>query len=522
MHDDQQPTTPIPPPRRPLYAVGMRLWHILHQRQRVILRSLLFLTALLLLTQAIRLLVQPDMRDELRRADAFFQLGHYHTALQHYLTLAEAHDNAEVALRIGMIRAIRGELIAAEHSLRRAMGYGLHGEEHDLAVLYLGQVLNERGERQEAVQVWGWIAPESSLDSVRRVLRAELALRQGDYAAAEADYRAARTPALPADWHTHVAYRLGLLRAARDARSALDELTATQNQSGAFLSQSIHPNPLLSPLVPYTKYDRDHLVAILQADARDRSQLLGQLYLDLNLFALAEAQFTQVAPDSPHALAAAAYAAYTRWLAGDMQGGLIQLEDLVAAYPDESRARTLLALVYLAQEDTDAARAQIDTIAMLAPENPDTHLAWANWYVAQRDYVQASDEYQRALAQATPDQRGRYALLVARFHLTTTYQLCERGLPAAEVAATALPADAEAWTTLAASRYHCGEFADTVTAARQALDITADADAAFYLGAALADQGEWVPARRALVQAADLDPDSIWRERAEERLALMR
>jgi Flp pilus assembly protein TadD len=49
----------------------------------------------------------------------------------------------------------------------------------------------------------------------------------------------------------------------------------------------------------------------------------------------------------------------------------------------------------------------------------------------------------------------------------------------------------------------------------------ADAEAAYYLGRALAALGDAVGARQALVQAADAAPASVWRERAERQLALL-
>lgn len=518
--DEQRPVVRTPSPG------ARRLWSVIYRRGSNLLRRwpyiyypLSFLLAFLLLVHAARLVFQPDPHDQLRRADALFQTGHYYAALQSYISLAEQEETPEMLLRLGMVRAVRGEHIPAERSLLRALGGGLRGETHDLGALYLGHVLDRRGESRQALAAWDRLARTSPLDGVRRVLRAEVALRRGDYAAAEADYRAALGPGLPDDWRALVVYRLALLRAASDPGAALVEVITGREQPALAPAQAGRRTAFLQPLLPYVEPDTDRLLAILRADAAERSQLLGQLYLDHNLFALAEAQFAQVAHDSPNALAAAAYAAYTRWLAGDTEGGMHRLEDLVATYPDEPRARTLLALVYLSQENAAAARAQIDTIATMAPAAPDTHLAWANWYVAQRDYVQASTEYQRALSQAPPEQRGSYALLVARFHLTTTYRLCQNGLPAAETAAEMLGSNAEAWTTLAASRYYCGEFAGAVAAARRALSATPDADAAFYLGSALAALGQWDAARRALVDAADLAPASVWRERAEERLA---
>lgn len=474
------------------------------------------LVGALLLVLAARFVFQPDMRDDLRRADRYFSSGQYHAALQEYASLSARYDTVETALRLGMVRTVRGEYDLAERALRRAMALQPQGDQRSLTALYLGQVLERRGQRHDAA-LWARAAdcPAGALcpyAGPQRIVRAEWALQQGDYAAAESDYRAALDRALPADWHALAVYRLALLQGARDPAAALALLTTTP-------SPSQWPDPFLTPLLPSARAETDQLQTVLQADPAQRPQLLGQFYLDRNLYGLAEAQFAQVAPDDPNALAAAAYAAYTRWRAGETRVGLQRLEALVAAHPDNSRARTLLALAYLSAEDTAAAWAQLDVILDDAPGDPDTHLVWANWYVAQRDYINARDEYQRALLQAPPDERGAYALLVAQFHLNTTYELCDAGLIAAELAVRSLPASADAWTTLAGSRYQCGDFAGAAEAARNALDRTASAAAAFYLGAALNGMGDRAAARQVLVRAADMAPASIWRERAEAALA---
>lgn len=480
------------------------------------------LLLLLLLGQAARWTFKPDRRDDLRQADRLFQTGQYYAALRSYLSLWSHQQTPELALRLGIVRTVRGEYNLAERMLWSTLTSEVEGEAHDLAALYMGYVLDRRDDPQRAHTIWSWIPVTSRLHNYQHVLRAEQALQRGDYATAEVHYQAASDPSLLLAWQHVIHYRLALLHAASNpdaAHNELNNLAGRVTHSGQVARYSQPYEPLLVPLLPAPADEPWELLAVLQADPATRPQLLGQFYLDHNLFALAEAQFAQVAPDSPNARGAAAYAAYTRWRSGDTQGGLNRLEELVAAYPDDPPARTLLALVYISQDETTAARDQIDTVTTVAPTNPDTHLAWANWYTAQRDYVQASDEYRQVLRQAPPDQRGRYALLVARFHLNTTYELCERGLPAAEIAARELPTDAAAWTVLAASRYYCDDAAGAVEAAHTALRSNRSADAAFYLGVALADMGDRDAARSALVQAADLAPASVWRERAEARLA---
>jgi tetratricopeptide (TPR) repeat protein len=175
----------------------------------------------------------------------------------------------------------------------------------------------------------------------------------------------------------------------------------------------------------------------------------------------------------------------------------------------------LLALAYLTVNEGEAAAAAIDAVAQITPGAADVQLAWASWYAAQRDYAAAAASYQQAVLLSAPVERGRYALLGAQFHLTTTYALCDAGLPLAEFAATADPDAGAVLTTLAALRYACAEFAPAVEAARAAQVAGAGAEATYYLGAALAALGEPAAAREQFIAAADLAPASLWRERAE-------
>jgi tetratricopeptide (TPR) repeat protein len=158
----------------------------------------------------------------------------------------------------------------------------------------------------------------------------------------------------------------------------------------------------------------------------------------------------------------------------------------------------------------------------MAPRVPDTHLAWAQWYAARHDYIRAADEYRRAFNDAPPDDRGRFALALARFHLDTALRVCEVGYLAAEEAARLLPDDAGAWIALASARLTCGDPAGARAAAERALARSPDdAEANYYLGRALAALGDRSGARRALIQAADLAPASPWRARAETQLAAL-
>jgi Flp pilus assembly protein TadD len=464
---------------------------------------------------ALLLAFRNDPRDDLRAADRLFVAGRFHEALAAYAPLGTALPTAQ--LRLGMVRAVRGEALAAEAALRAAMNRSLSDGDYHLALLYLGHALHIRERHELALSTWALLedcrSPAAcALRGPGRLLVAEAALQRGAYAEARAALETALALPLPPAWAALARYRLALLDASSSPDAALAQLA---------LPAPVTPEQLLlAPLLPAGSDGAAQLAAVLAAEPEARSQLLGQLYLELGLFGLAETQFALVDPTSPEALSAAAFAAYTRWRAGDVRTGLARLEALVAAHPDEPRARTLLALAYL-DSDAEAARAQLDAVADLRPGSANLELAWASWYAARREYAEASLAHERAVLQAPPAERPRFALLAARFHLATTYELCERGLPLAQLAAQGRADDADTQSALAATSYRCGDHVAATDAARAAQRVGAGPEAAYYLGAALAALGDSVAARAALIRAADLAPASIWRERAELALAAL-
>jgi Flp pilus assembly protein TadD len=493
---------------------------------RLILKLAQLALVLVVLWQSARLAFRPDAQDDLRRIDGLFADARYHEALRAAIDLTDrTPEFAAGWARLGMLRAIRGERTLASQALGYAVGLGLQDRDLDLARLYQAYVATAAGQRDEAAQFWGLVGDRSPLHRLRRVLEAESLLATQDYAGAEATYRAALPPTaarpaaiLPPAWRALAQARLAALRASSDPAAALAEL--------AQISAPAPPEPLplrdrmVQPLLPNFGPDPQRIAAALNAIPEQRAQLLGQIYLDAGWYALAEVQFAAVAPNSPGALAAATYAAYTLWRAGARDEGRRRLEALVAARPDEPRARALLALTYLADQDEAAARAQLDTVRAMAPAAPDIHLAWAQWYAGRHDYITAADEYRRAFNDAPPVERGRYALALARFHLDTALHVCDIGIVAAEQSTKLLPDEPSAWVVLAAARLDCGETIGARDAAARALArAPADAEASFYMGRALAILGERTEARRALIQAADLAPASPWRVRAEAQLA---
>lgn len=491
-----------------------------HRLIRALSSFALGVIAVLLLWQSARLAFRYDPLDDLRRVDALFIAGHTYDARAEAAQVVEyAPDFAAVLARVGMIATVRGELPLASRMLARAIGLGSTGQERDLIRLYQGQIAAQSGQEAEARRFWSTIAESSPLFSFRRTLEAEYFLRTMEYAGAENAYRDALRVGLPPNWRNVVFTRLAALRATSDPQGAAAELAHIDL---AAARQRLPNSGLAAPLLPQAHPGAEQIAAALKLDAPYRAQMLGQLYLESGLYALAEAQFAMIAPDNPRAVAALAFAAYTRWRAGDSAAGLHQLENLVATHPNEVRARVLLALIDSIENRIEQARIQLDALRAHAPNDPDTHLAWAHWYSIQHDYLAAAAEYRHARDDAAPAERGIYLIILARFHIEAAFQICEEGQPAAEEASRLLPNDIRAWVVLAATRFSCADAAGARDAAQTALQQSAtDAEAAYYLGRARAALGDRQGARAALVQAADTDLASPWRQRAEAQLTVL-
>jgi Flp pilus assembly protein TadD len=74
---------------------------------------------------------------------------------------------------------------------------------------------------------------------------------------------------------------------------------------------------------------------------------------------------------------------------------------------------------------------------------------------------------------------------------------------------------------MAAVHYHCGRYTDAIAAAQQGLVHAPDEPALhFFLGSALWEAKQHDDARHHLIRAADLAPNSLWRERAEDILKI--
>ena len=475
--------------------------------------------ALGLFAQGARLVFRPDARDDLRRADALFAAGHYHDARAAYAAIVRRAPRSGPALaRLGIVYAVRGERPAATETLAAALGAGVSWPEHELVRLYQGWLAAADGRLDAALRFWRTLGEGGPLYGVSRILGAESRLSAGDYTAAERDYQAALLARLAPEWRALALTRLALLRAAGDPAGAGSLLLRAEAAPWLAPTSSLD---WTAPLRPAADPSAGQLAVVLRAPADQRAQLLGQIYLGARLYALAQARFAAVDPGGPGAIAAAAYGAYARWSAGQRDEGIRQLQNLVVSHPGAPRPRALLALAYLASGDDASARAQLDGLRALAPRDLATHLAWAEWYAARHDYAATAEEHARALQDAPAEERGPFALALARFHVDTSFQVCEAGGPAAQEAARELPEDQRAWIVLSAIGVSCGDPSGARASAERALQYGRSAEAYYYLGRALARLGDRTGARAALARAADLAPASVWRERAEAQMAAL-
>jgi tetratricopeptide (TPR) repeat protein len=474
---------------------------------------------LVLLVAVTRLTFQPDPHDVLRKADALFAAGRYHEAFHAYRALAtHAPDFALARLRLAMTLVVRGEGPAASREFGWALKLGLNDAAMMLARLYQGRMAADMGYADEAARIWAQIPSSSALYGLRLALEAEERLRRDDYTGAEAGYHAALAAGLPESWRWSAYARIAALRAGYDPTGAWENL---RRATAAMHNPIPVEQSLTAPLRPSPIPDPAQIAAILVSDEAIRPQLLGQVYLTAGWLPLAEAQFALARNQASLTRSAEAYAAYARISSGDYTVAIAHLRNLVATVPDDPRPRTVLALAYLAAQDASAAFAEIREARRLAPDDPDVLLALGEWYAAQRDYVAAAAAYAEALRLAPPGRRGAYALMQAQYHLRTSLQVCDQGLPAAAEAVAWLPGDAQAWSVLAQTRLACGDAAGSRDAAAQASRLNpASPEAAYHYGRALAALGDRAAARDALIRAADLAPASEWRVRAETQIAV--
>jgi Flp pilus assembly protein TadD len=454
---------------------------------------------------------------ELREGDRLLLDGHAHAALTTYRHASQRNpDNALVWARLGLLYTLRNEPAMAQTALAQALGAGIAGADYDLVRLTQGVLASRHSGYGDPQAYWQLLTPQTRFASHQAALQADQLLQQARYGEAEALYRQALlanpTPVCARTIH----YALALLRASSDPATAKSELALLR----ALPARS--SGDLADLLLHEARADATQLEAVLASDPQLQPQLLGQFYLEQQLYGLAESQFRQVAPEGPLGLAAITFLAYGRWLQGDQAGGIAQLREIVQQYPDQPRARALLALAALGTADLLSAREQLMIIERTAPNEPATHLAWGQWYAAQRDYLAASAAYEQALNRALPEDREIYALYLARFHLDADFEVCGAGLAAAETALNTPAPSSAALAVAAQARLVCGDPEGSRRAATAAIERDPTNPEAYYrLGQVLGQIGDSAAARINLIEAADRDLGGVWQQRAENQLTLL-
>lgn len=447
-----------------------------------LLTTLNLLAATALLLGALLLATRQDSRALLRDADAAFVGGRYAAAAElyrRYLAAEPADPRPEAGL--AMVATLRGDLPEARERFGRAIVAGLRGEQLDAARLYQARIEQLAGRPELAAQYRRLVDRGGALGPIRLALDGEAALLAAQPADAAAQYRAA-APDLPQRWRELALQRLRLL----DAQPPPAALVPPE-RGAQLLLEALRPR-----FAPIAADD-------LGADPLAR----GMRWLAAGFPRLAADTLAQAPPSRERELGLG----YSAWLLGDLATAQSIFAALAAAEPQDVR---LAALARLTALDGAPPPDATDAPGLLVR---------AAYQTLQRNYPEAAQLYDRALAAAPPPERGHYALAAARFRLDAGIEVCGQGLRAAEEAGAG-PPDRAALVTLAAVQLACGKPAAGEASARAALAAaSADPEGLYLLGRALVAQGRRDDAAAAFRAAADSAPASQWRRRAEEQLA---
>jgi len=481
-------------------------------------RSAAWLLALLVIALgAATLAPQLIASAPLQAADQVWRDGRATEAWALYTQLEKAQGlPPQTQLRLAGLALERGACGDAELLAARALQQSLTRNDAAFAHLVRAECATRRGAWDTAAAAWMALDVASPLDALAHVLQGEHALHSGDADTAIEHFEAALRHDLPTPWTLVVHLRLA---------QATDDRAAAQQHLEALPATLPAPDPTTRPLLPLPPAailaQAAHLHAIGVAPLAEHPQLRGQHLLDAELWQLAAAHFDQLAHLNPHDPRAPAYAAYARYQMGERRAATDALRALHRRFPTEPLVATLRATLALEIGETATAASIIDQATMEQPLDPALALVRSNVFAAQHRYEDAVVERRLARDIAPAAQRGRYALALAQQHLDLAYNLCSDGIAAAQDATALVPTHGEAWETLAAAHYHCGRYTDAITAAQQGLEHTPDDPALhFFLGSALWEAKQRNEAREHLIRAADLAPNSQWRERAEQLLRI--
>ena len=161
-------------------------------------------------------------------------------------------------------------------------------------------------------------------------------------------------------------------------------------------------------------------VAALLTGCSSDPNVRKQKYLDSGDKYFAEAKYREAVIQYLNAIKADSRFAQAHYQLGqtylklqDGPNAYKELNTAVSLAPDNYRAHTDLANLLLSSRDPsrlDEAKAHLDILRDKQPNNPETHEAWANYYVAQRNVGAAIHEMQQAIAE-NPGRSESYLML---------------------------------------------------------------------------------------------------------------
>ncbi len=481
-------------------------------------RSVVWLLALLFISIGSAALAPHFIASSpLRDADQAWRDGRALEAWQLYTQLAQNQGLPPHAqLRLAGLALERGACGDAELLAAQALTHAIARDDAALAHLIRAQCAVKREAWNTATAAWIALDAQSPLRAVAHVLQGEHALGSGDTYPAVKHFERALRHALPAPWTAFAQLRL--------AQMSVDRTAAQQHLQ--FIPTTLPtPDPSTRPLLPLPPStivaQAAHLRAVVAAPSAEHDQLRGQHLLNAALWQLAIAHFDHLAQFHPDDPRPRAYGAYARYQMGERRAATDALRVLHRRFPSDPLVATLRATLALHAGEPATAAAIVDRAAKKQPLDPALALVRSDVLVAQRRYADALAERRRARDIAPAAQRGRYALALAQHHLDLAYNLCGYGVTAAQEVTALAPTNRQAWQIMAAVHYHCGRYTDAIAAAQQGLVHAPDEPALhFFLGSALWEAKQHDDARHHLIRAADLAPNSLWRERAEDILKI--
>jgi len=145
----------------------------------------------------------------------------------------------------------------------------------------------------------------------------------------------------------------------------------------------------------------------------DAHGTLGLVYEANALWDEARRSFENAARLDPESRTWPYHAAVAMRQAGDPDGGLAILREVVERFPDHAAAQHRLGSVLLETGDFDGAEAAFEATIRLAPGAPHGHLGLGRVLLERRDYGRAASVLEQAVARDPGDKLAHYSLGLA-------------------------------------------------------------------------------------------------------------